>query len=141
MNGTTLMIIIGIFLLVVGGGLMLYGIEKHEDKGEKTTTHKLMLFGGAALVLIGVGLIIAGIFFKKKSGGSQSSMDTSSKSDVSVPEMPQIQTPSYSNMGMGFGQPYGASPYNSPMPGFTPYGYGASPMPGFTPYGPGQFGY
>jgi hypothetical protein len=69
MSGIAISIWIVVILLLLGGGiaLIIYGLHKHEDKGEKTSTHKIMAVAGGVLILVAVILFIVFIFKYRKS--------------------------------------------------------------------------
>lgn len=127
MEGSTWLLIIGIFLLVIGGGLMIYGIHKHEDENEKTTTHKAFLYGGIALLLIGVILIIVYFVNKGRKPKESLSIDTKVVPEIEMPPMNQGYNQGYNNQGynnqgygnpmnQGYNQGYGnPNPYGGPM--------------------------
>jgi hypothetical protein len=116
MEGSTWLLIIGIFLLVIGGGLMIYGIHKHEDENEKTTTHKAFLYGGIALLLIGLILII--VYFVNKGRKPKESLSIDTK-DVPEIEMAPMNQGYNNQMNQGYGNPmnqgYGNQGYGNPM--------------------------
>ena len=132
---TTIGIILWIIfiLLFIGGGvaLLIYGLHKHEDKGEKTTTHKIMVFGGGALILVGVILAIFFIFKYRRENRSGSIIQTQTSGMTVSQDYKQL----YSQGGQMYNQGYGTGdmsgyqgmnpmnpgPYNA---GFTrnPYG-------------------
>lgn len=66
MTGSVWVIIIGVVLFIIGAILTGLGVHYHEDQNQKTTSHKLMMYGGIALLVIGFVMIIVGIIFKSK---------------------------------------------------------------------------
>jgi hypothetical protein len=57
---------LSILFIVVGIVLMaIYGIE-HFDKKNKTTRNQGLIAGGAALLVIGVAILLFGLFYKPK---------------------------------------------------------------------------
>lgn len=125
MESITWLLIIGIFLLVIGGGLMIYGIHKHEDENEKTTTHKAMLYGGIAVFVIGVILII--IYFVSKGRKAKESLTIDNKEVVQEMEMAQMNSGYNNPMNQGYNNPMnsGMNSFNNPMnQGYGNQGYG-----------------
>ena len=135
-TGMWILLILSIVFIIVGIGLLIYGLHKHEDKGEKTTTHKIMVGIGIALLLIGVGLLIFFIF--KWRGNNKTNVTVlETSSDVPTVEMTDM---SYRNQGF-------SSMNQGPMvSSYEQQSYGYQPgTPTFNPgmayqQGPGPMG-
>jgi len=121
MSGVGIVIWIIITLILVGGGigLLIYGLHKHEDKGEKTTTHKIFIGLGALLIIIGVIVFIVFIFKYRRENKAVSVIQTPAAAEVEMSEIPMKQ--------MGYG-------------GMNPGGMGYGGMNPGTPVYPGQMG-
>jgi hypothetical protein len=115
MEGSTWLLIIGIFLLIIGGGLMIYGIHKHEDENEKTTTHKAMLYGGIAVLIIGLILIIVYFVNKGRKPKESLSIDTKDVPEIEMAPMNQMNQGYNQGYNNPMNQGYGNQGYNNPM--------------------------
>lgn len=89
MSGIAIFIWIVVILLLVGGGigLLIYGLHKHEDKQEKTTTHKIMAIVGGALIGIGVILLMFFLLKYKRENKNASVIQPKIQDDMGQIEM------------------------------------------------------
>jgi hypothetical protein len=133
--GLWILLIVSIVLIAGGIAMLIYGLHKHEDKGEKTTTNKLLIGVGAGMIIIGVGLIIFFIFKYRSSNKNKIMID--SMPDV---EMSNVSSMSYKNEPMGgpMGGQMGGQ-MGGPMMSYEPQMYPGTPMynppTGFYPQG------
>ena len=140
-TGIAIWIIIIIILFIGGGVLIIYGLHKHEDKGEKTTTHKIFAFAGGALIIIAVVLLIIFIFKYRRENKGVAVIQTPAVAEVEMPEMPMKQMGGNSPYGMGGMNPgtpvypgqmggYDSSMY-APQMNYSPQSYSGNPGFGY----------
>jgi hypothetical protein len=60
----TWLIILAVVIFIAGAVLLGYGLVKHEDKNEKTTTHKVLIGVGVLFILFGLAIILWAIISK-----------------------------------------------------------------------------
>jgi amino acid permease len=84
-------LILGIVLLAIGAGVLIFFMIEYFDKKNKKTHVSLLIGISLALIVIGVGFVVYYIITKKKGGAVKSS---------SVPSQFDTQ-PMYSGMPMG----------------------------------------
>lgn len=121
---------IGLLLLVIGIGLLIYGVIKYVDQQKKTTTHTSILIGGGVLTAIGFILVIATLIWGRKSTPKSVNLPSSGGYNPYGPSgrMNQGYNP-YGPSGNPYGpgsNPYGGNPYGGMSQGMNPYGYGNS---------------
>ena len=88
----TWLIIVAVVLFIVGAVLLGYGLVKHEDKNEKTTTHKLLIGVGVLFILFGVAIILWAIISKF----SQKPKAPAPQPEVMAPK-PMMPRPGYAS--------------------------------------------
>lgn len=122
----TWLIIIAVVVFIAGAACLGYGLVKHEDKNEKTTTHKLLIGVGIGLVIFGVAIILWAIIskFTQKPKPQNEQIDMAPKPMLSRPGYnPSASTPVYNpnvmyspNMNTNMDFNANQMMYNNPMP-------------------------
>ena len=133
---------VGLLLLVIGIGLLIYGVIKYVDQKKKTTTHTSILIGGGVLTAIGFILVIATLIWGRGSTPKNVNLPSSGgMNPYGPPGRMNPYGPGGNPYGPGMspygGNPYGSNPYGGMSQGMSPYGYG-NPMGqgmGQGPYG------
>ncbi len=114
-GGIAIWIIITLILLGGGIGLTIYGLHKHEDKGEKTTTNKIFIGLGALLIVVGIIVFIVFILKYRRENKGTTVIQPTTAPEIEVPEIPMKQM-GYGGMnpGMSYG---GMNPGTPVYPG------------------------
>jgi hypothetical protein len=115
-TGIAIWIIIILILILGGGAILGYGLHKHEDKGEKTTTHKIFVGLGALLIIVGVIVSIIFIIKYRRENKGVAVIQTPAAAEVEMAEMPMKQM-GYSGMNPGGMNYSGMNPGTPVYPG------------------------
>jgi len=131
MTASVWVIIIGVILFIIGAVLTGYGVHKHEDENQKTTSHKLMGYGGIALLVIGFVMIIVGIIFKsrEKKGAQQQVLEIEM---ANAQKQTQLQSQNQYQglmMNQGFGQGMNQGPMGMYNTGYPNQNFGQAQGP------------
>lgn len=142
MTGSVWVIIIGVVLFIIGGILTGLGVHYHEDQNQKTTSHKLMMYGGIALLLIGFVMIIVGIIFKsKEKKGVKEQVLEIEMANAQKQGFVQGQNQDFSQ-GMNQGQNFGQGPMGMYNTGYPNQNFGQAQNFGQVQnFGQGPMGY